>query len=263
MLHEPLQYLLGGASGVLVGFVLGLVGGGGSILAVPLLVYVVGVTSPHLAIGTSALAVAINAAAGLWNHARRGNVKWRCSLLYAGAGVCGAYGGSTLGKAVDGQRLLALFAVLMLVVAVLMFRGRGESGDAGVRLSRDNAPKLLGFGLATGVLSGFFGIGGGFLVVPGLIAATGMPMLYAVGSSLVAVTAFGLTTAANYARSGWIDVALAAAFVLGGLLGSRAGAAASTRLAARKGALNVLFGGVIVLVALYVLYRSLGTPGAT
>jgi uncharacterized membrane protein YfcA len=251
-----LQYLLGGASGALVGFVLGLVGGGGSILAVPLLVYVVGVPSPHMAIGTSALAVAANAAAGLWNHARRGNVKWRCASLYAAAGVCGALAGSTLGKAVDGQRLLALFAVLMLVVAALMFRRRGAEGDASVRLDRENGPKLAGYGLATGVLSGFFGIGGGFLVVPGLMAATAMPILNAVGSSLVAVTAFGLTTAANYAFSGYVDLALAAAFVSGGMLGSQAGTRAATDLAARKGALNVLFGAVIALVAVYVLWRS-------
>lgn len=251
-----LQYLLGGASGALVGFVLGLVGGGGSILAVPLLVFVVGVPSPHVAIGTSALAVAANAAAGLWNHARRGHVKWRCASLYAAAGVCGALAGSTLGKDVDGQRLLALFALLMLAVAALMFRRRGAEGNASVQLDRENGPKLAAYGLATGVLSGFFGIGGGFLVVPGLMAATAMPILNAVGSSLVAVTAFGLTTAANYAFSGYVDVALAAAFVAGGMLGSQGGTRAATGLAARKGALNVLFGAVIALVALYVLWRS-------
>lgn len=258
MTLELLQYLLGAASGALVGFSLGLVGGGGSILAVPLLVYLVGVPSPHVAIGTSALAVAANALAGLWNHARRGHVKWRCASAYAAAGVAGAFAGSTLGKALDGERLLALFALLMLGVAVLMVVRRGDEGNPQVRLSRENAPQLVAFGAGTGVLSGFFGIGGGFLVVPGLIAATGMPILNAVGSSLVAVTAFGLTTAANYARSGWVDPALAAVFVLGGLAGTRAGAAAATRLAARRGTLNVVFGVVIALVASYVLYRSRG-----
>ncbi len=258
MTLDLLQYLLGAASGALVGFSLGLVGGGGSILAVPLLVYLVGVPSPHVAIGTSALAVAANALAGLWNHARRGHVKWRCASVYAAAGVAGAFAGSTLGKALDGERLLALFALLMLGVAVLMVVRRGDEGNPQVRLSRENAPKLVAFGAGTGVLSGFFGIGGGFLVVPGLIAATGMPILNAVGSSLVAVTAFGLTTAANYARSGWVDPPLAAVFVLGGLAGTRAGATAATRLAARRGTLNVVFGTVIALVAGYVLYRSRG-----
>ena len=221
------QSALGLASGSLVGFTLGLVGGGGSILAVPLLVYLVGVTNPHVAIGTSAVAVAANAAINLANHARARNVKWRCALVFTVAGIIGAFGGSTLGKMVDGQKLLALFAVLMMVVGALMLRKRSGEGDRDVRLGRDNFLKLVGIGLATGALSGFFGIGGGFLIVPGLILATGMPILYAVGSSLVAVTGFGLTTAANYAFSGFVDWTLAALFigggVLGGLLGARSG----------------------------------------
>ena len=193
---------LGLFSGSLVGFSLGLVGGGGSILAVPLLIYLVGIGNPHLAIGTSAVAVAVNAAANLLAHARAGNVKWRCASVYALAGVAGAFFGSTLGKMVDGQKLLVLFAVLMIVVSFLMLKGRSAAGDPSVRLNRENLPKLLGFGTGTGALSGFFGIGGGFLIVPGLMLASGMPILNAVGSSLVAVTAFGLTTAANYAASG-------------------------------------------------------------
>ena len=92
------QYALGGVSGVLVGFTLGLVGGGGSILAVPLMVYLVGVRSPHIAIGTSAFAVAANAAIGLLNHARAGNVKWKCGGMYAVAGIFGALLGSTAGR---------------------------------------------------------------------------------------------------------------------------------------------------------------------
>ena len=121
-----LQYVLGVGAGSLVGFSLGLVGGGGSILAVPLMVYVVGVGNPHVAIGTSALAVAVNAGANLINHARSGNVKWRCAGVFAAAGVAGAFLGSSLGKAFDGQKLLALFALLMLVVAGLMLRSRSS-----------------------------------------------------------------------------------------------------------------------------------------
>ncbi len=127
---EPVQYLLGAASGSVVGFTLGLVGGGGSILAVPLMVYLVGVASPHVAIGTSALAVAANAGANLIPHARQGTIKWRCAGMYAFAGVLGAYGGSTLGKAFDGQHLLFLFALLMLVVGALMLRNRGNFGKS-------------------------------------------------------------------------------------------------------------------------------------
>src|SRR5690606_14417367 len=139
MLLEPLQYLLGGASGSLVGFTLGLFGGGGSILAVPLMVYVVGVASPHIAIGTSAFAVAANAATGLITHARKGNVLWRCALIYTAAGILGALLGSTLGKAMDGQKLLFLFAILMAVVGVLMFRGRGNVGIPGATCTREKA----------------------------------------------------------------------------------------------------------------------------
>jgi uncharacterized membrane protein YfcA len=251
------QGALGLASGSLVGFSLGLVGGGGSILAVPLLVYLVGVTSPHVAIGTSAIAVAANAAASLANHARAGTVKWRCALVLSMAGVAGAFFGSSLGKMIDGEKLLALFAVIMMVVSVLMLRGRSAVGEPSVKLSRENFPKLVGFGLAMGTLSGFFGIGGGFLIVPALVMATGMPILNAVGSSLVAVTAFGLTTAANYAYSGLVDWNLAAVFVAGGVFGGLFGARFAGMLASRKGALNTVFAALIFAVAVYMLVRSL------
>lgn len=253
---DAVQYLLGAGSGVLVGFVLGLVGGGGSILAVPLMVYLVGVPNPHVAIGTSAFAVAVNAATGLANHARAGTVKWRCASVYAAAGVAGALAGSTAGKAFDGQRLLFLFAIVMVLVAILMLRGRGRAGDPEVVLSRDNAAKLIGFGAGTGVFSGFFGIGGGFLIVPGLMAATGMPMINAIGSSLVGVTAFGLTTAFNYALSGLVDWLLALSFIVGGLLGGYAGARAAQRLSATRGRLTTIFAGLIFGVAAYMLWKS-------
>lgn len=256
MALEPIQYLLGAGSGGLVGFTLGLVGGGGSILAVPLMVYLVGVPSPHIAIGTSALAVAANAAANLVPHARAGNVKWRCAGMYAAAGVAGAWIGSNIGKAFDGQKLLFLFALLMIVVGALMLKGRDALGNPNVRLNRENAPRIFGFGAVTGLFSGFFGIGGGFLIVPGLIASTGMPMLNAVGSSLVAVSAFGLTTSVNYARSGLIDWPLAAVFIAGGVGGGVIGAMVAKRLSGKKGLLNTVFAGLIFAVAAYMLWQS-------
>jgi len=256
-----LQWLLGGASGVLVGFSLGLVGGGGSILAVPLLVYLVGVPEPHLAIGTSAVAVAANAAASLATHARAGNVRWPCASVFATAGVLGALVGAKLGRMMHGQVLLAAFAGMMVVVGLLMLRRREPLKDRRVRLNRGNAPALVGTGLAVGALAGFFGIGGGFLIVPGLIFATGMPMLQAVGTSLVAVTAFGLTTAGSYAAAGLVDWALAAVFVGGGVAGSLLGARAGRLLSCRRGALTKVFAALILLVAAYVLTRSLGLIG--
>src|SRR5437588_12702560 len=147
------QSVLGLASGVLVGFSLGLVGGGGSILAVPLMVYVVGVPEPHIAIGTSAIAVAANAAVNLSNHARGGTVRWSCALPFAAAGILGAFVGSIFGKMLDGQKLLALFALLMLVIAALMLKTRARVGLPDAKMSWSNTPAIPGLGPATGTPS--------------------------------------------------------------------------------------------------------------
>lgn len=253
---EPIQYALGAGSGVLVGLVLGLVGGGGSILAVPLMVYLVGVPIPHVAIGTSAFAVAVNAAMGVVSHARQGTVKWRCAIMFAGAGVVGALAGSTAGKAFDGQKLLFLFAIVMAIVGIAMLRGRKSDGDPEAQCSASNAPTALSYGLGTGVFSGFFGIGGGFLIVPGLMASTGMPIINAIGSSLVAVAAFGLTTAFNYALSGLVDWPLAFVFIAGGALGGVLGAKLAKRLSGTTGRLTTIFAVLIFVVAAYMLWKS-------
>lgn len=258
MAPSLLMAVLGVISGSLVGFSLGLVGGGGSILAVPLLVYVVGVPDPHVAIGTSAVAVAANAAANLLSHHRVGNVVWRCALIFAVAGIAGAFLGSTLGKMVDGQKLLAAFAVLMMVVAGLMLKKRSTAGVKVVHVGPAMALRLVVIGLGAGALSGFFGIGGGFLIVPGLMLATGMPILNAIGSSLVAVAAFGATTAANYAASGAVDWTVAALFICGGVAGGFAGSRAAHALANRRGYLNATFAALIFAVSVYMLVRSLG-----
>jgi uncharacterized membrane protein YfcA len=240
-------------SGSLVGFSLGLVGGGGSILAVPLMVYAVGVPTAHVAIGTSALAVAANAAANLVTHARAGTVRWQCAGVFATAGVLGAWLGSNLGKVIDGQRLLFLFAILMMVVGATMLLPRTTSGDAEVNLDRGNFPRLVVLGVFAGALSGFFGIGGGFLIVPGLMLATGMPILNAVGSSLLGVAAFGAATALNYAISGLVDWSLAILFIGGGIVGGLAGVHTARVLARQRRTLNVLFACVIFVVAAYML----------
>ncbi len=253
---SAMQGALGLASGALVGFSLGLVGGGGSILAVPLMVYVVGVPDAHVAIGTSAIAVAANAAVNLSNHARGGTVMWSCALPFAAAGITGAFAGSVFGKMVDGQRLLALFGLLMLVIAMLMLKTRSRAGLPDVQMNWANMPAIVGLGLATGTLSGFFGIGGGFLIVPALMLATGMPIMNAVSSSLVAVTAFGLTTAASYAWSGLISWGLAGLFIAGGVAGGVIGTRFARHLSARRGALNNVFAAVIIAVALYMLARN-------
>ena len=246
------------ASGGLVGFSLGLVGGGGSILATPLLLYVVGVTQPHIAIGTSALAVSVNAFANLIGHAKSGNVRWRCAIVFAGVGTIGALAGSTLGKLVDGQRLLFLFGLLMVLVGVMMLRPKPKAA-APERPVDPRTCLITGtVAFVTGMASGFFGIGGGFLIVPGLILATGMPMINAIGSSLLAVGSFGLATALNYAASGLVDWPIAFEFIAGGIIGGIAGMMLANRLSAGKNTLNRIFAGLIFAVAAYVLYRSAG-----
>lgn len=243
-------------SGAAVGLILALIGGGGSILATPALLYVVGIANPHVAIGTSALAVSVNAFANFLNHLRRGNVKWKCAVVFGGAGVIGAAIGAALGKATDPEILLPLFAVLMIVVGIAMLRPRKHEGDGNVALTAQNAPKLIAFGLGVGALSGFFGIGGGFLVVPGLIGATGMTMIQAIGSSLFSVGAFGATTATSYAFDGLIDWRVALLFIGGGLIGGVIGASFATRLSKQRGALQRVFAGVVFAVAAYMLWRS-------
>lgn len=255
-----LTALLALASGSVVGFSLGLVGGGGSILAVPLLVYVVGIPSAHVAIGTSAVAVAASAAANLFGHARAKTVKWPCALVFAFSGMIGAAAGAQLGKMVDGTRLLAAFGSLMIVIGLLLLRPRKSGGNPDVKLSGADVvrllPWLVGIGLLVGLLSGFFGIGGGFLIVPGLIAATAMPIINAIGSSLVAVTAFGLTTAASYATSGLVDWPLAGLFIAGGALGGLVGTKLAHRLSGHKHTLSRIFAGIVIAVGIYVVARS-------
>ena len=247
-------------SGSLVGLSLGLIGGGGSILAVPLMAYAVGLP-PHTAIGTSAVAVAVSALANLGGHARAGTVKWPCAAVFALAGVAGAAIGAQIGKRVDGQALLGAFGVLMIVVAGLMLRPRRAGHDTGVRLNQASAARLLpplaGTGFAVGALSGFFGIGGGFLIVPGLISATAMPLLNAIGSSLLSVAAFGATTAVSYAASGLVAWPVAGLFILGGLVGGYAGIEAARALAGRKRLLAIIFSAVVAVVGLYVTARGL------
>ncbi len=253
---DPATILAGLAAGAAIGLILGLVGGGGSILAVPLLIYVVGVQSTHAAIGTAAVAVSINALTSLAGHARAGRVKWRCASVFALAGMVGAAAGAELGKAVDGDRLLVLFGLLMIGVGLTMLRKRTAAWAPDVRLNRQSArtllPGLVPIGLGTGLAAGFFGIGGGFLIVPGLILATAMPLEFAIGTSLVVVSALGLTTATSYALSGLVDWGITGLLVAGGLVGAMAGIALGKKLGAREGLLERGFAALVIAIGGYV-----------
>ncbi len=255
---QPLLALLSGGG---IGLVLGLVGGGGSILAVPLLLYIVGVGSPHMAIGTAAVAVAANALTGLMGHARAGRVKWPCAILFAICGMVGAAVGAELGKAVDGAHLLFLFGILMIIIGLSMLRAPQSPDVPSVRLSRQTArnllPRLVPSALMVGSASGFFGIGGGFLIVPALRKATSMPMDFAIGTSLVAVSALGITTALSYARSGLVDWQLAFWLLIGGAVGSLIGVRVSAMLAGQKNMLQRIFAALVIGVGGYIFLRGL------
>lgn len=247
-------------SGGIVGAVLAIIGGGGSILALPLLVYVVGFDGdPHVAIGTTALAVAASAFANMLQHRRHGNVHLGLGLWFALPGVAGALLGAKLGLLTPGGRLLFLFALVMLVVAWRM--ARAPASDA----REPNTPRegrlfrrrvIIPAGFAVGLSSGYFGIGGGFLIVPALVWAADLDMREAVGTSLVAVAIFGLTTAGRYALDGKIDLPIAGLFILGALAAGGVATTLGRRLP--KDVLRRLFAGVLVVVALYMLARNFG-----
>ena len=170
--------------------------------------------------------------------------------------MIGAFAGSSIGKLVDGHRLVLLFAILMFAVGALMLRPRRGGGRDAV-MTPAKLARCGGVGLGVGLLAGFFGIGGGFLIVPGLLFATGLPMINAVGTSLFAVGVFGLTTSVNYAASSLVDWPVAAEFVAGGLLGGFGGMRLAGALADKKGALNRVFAAVVFAVAAYIMWRSL------
>jgi uncharacterized membrane protein YfcA len=243
-------------SGSVVGLLLALFGGGGSVLATPLLLYIVGVRDAHVAIGTSATAVAVNAAVNLLGHSRGGRVKWPCATVFALAGLLGSLAGSSVAKTIDGQKLLIFFAAAMAAIAISMLRKPKSEGDPAVRITWRLTLKLAPLGLLTGFAAGFFGIGGGFLIVPGLMAATGMTLANAAASSLLSVTIFGVATSANYAASGLVNWPVAALFIVGGVFGGWAGLRGARLLQGRTLHARRIFAGLVLVVAAYVALQA-------
>ncbi|MBS0362571.1 MAG: sulfite exporter TauE/SafE family protein [Proteobacteria bacterium] len=253
---EVLRLALAAVGGSVIGLLLAMFGGGGSVLATPLLIYVVGVADPHVAIGTAAAAVAANALIGLVAQAKAGVVKWPCALVFGAAGLAGSLVGAQVAKQVDGHSLLLWFALAMALIGASMLLPRRSEGDPGVRLDGRLALRLGPLGALVGLAAGFFGIGGGFLIVPGLMAATGMTLTNAAASSLVSVVLFGAATSASYAASGLVDWPLFVALVAGGGLGAVAGAPAA-RLIGRQGAVaRRAFALMVIAVAAYVAWRA-------
>ena len=240
------------ASGFVVGVFLGAFGGGGSVLAAPLLIYLVGVSPPHVAIGTSAAAVAAIALFSIVGHWRGGRVKWPCASVFASAGLIGSIVGSTIAKTIDGDTLLLGFAGAMALIGASMFRKPKTVGNADVRITLPIMFRLAPIGLVVGLAAGFFGIGGGFLIVPGLILASGMPMANATASSLLSVAIFGAATSSNYAISGLVDFRLLLLLLAGGALGGIVGIPIARILEQRKNSARMMFATFIICVSIYV-----------
>ena len=246
--------ILGGA---VIGLLLSVFGGGGSVLATPLLLYIVGIRDPHVAIGTSAAAVAVNAAVGLLVQARAGRVKWPCALVFGGAGLTGSLIGAHIAKQIDGSQLLIWFALAMALVGGSMLLPRKGEGDAGVRLNAAMTLKLAPAGAVTGLAAGFFGIGGGVRRVPGLRAATGLTRANAAASSLVSGVLFGAATSASYAASGLVNWPVFAALIGGGAIGSIIAIPVGRVLATRVAVARVGFALMVLATAAYVAWRAL------
>jgi Predicted permeases len=248
-----LQAILSVISGILVGFSLGLIGGGGSILAIPLLIYFVGYHHPHLAIGTTALAVGINAYLNLIPHALKKNVKYKEGIIFTIPGVAGVLGGSELGLLTPGKFLLFFFGFLMIAIAIYMLVHKPGQDGKDIK-SGLSYKKIIPVGVAVGFASGYFGIGGGFLIVPGLLFGGGLNIIQAVGTSLISVGTFGVTTAIRYALNGELNIVLSAFFILGGIAGGWGGARIANRLPRRT--LTEVFAFIVIAVAIYIIIKN-------
>lgn len=242
---------------VLIGLSLGLLGGGGSILAVPLLVYVADLPAKE-AIATSLLVVGVTSAVGVLPHARAERIRWRSGLLFGAAGMAGAYVGGRLAAFVPATVLLTGFAVMMLATAAAMIRGR--RGTDGRMVPREPpVRRVLLDGVVVGLVTGMVGAGGGFLVVPALTLLGGLPMPVAAGTSLVVIAMKSFAGLTGYLSSVSIDWGLAAAVTTAAVAGSLAGA----RLAGRvpEVVLRRTFGGFVVVAGVFVLVQQVPGDG--
>ncbi|MFG1799470.1 sulfite exporter TauE/SafE family protein [Micromonospora carbonacea] len=238
---------------VLIGISLGLLGGGGSILAVPLLVYVADLPAKE-AIATSLLVVGATSAVGVLPHARAHRVRWRTGLVFGLAGMTGAYAGGRLAAYVPAAVLLTGFALMMLATAVAMIRGRRDTGERPVPHELP-VPRVILDGVVVGLVTGLVGAGGGFLVVPALALLGGLPMPVAVGTSLVVIAMKSFAGLAGYLSTVGIDWGLAAAVTAAAVVGSLAGG----RLAGRvpEAVLRRAFGWFVVVMGVFVLAQQL------
>ena len=248
--------LIAVAAGLLIGVLLGALGGGGSILTVPVLVYLLH-QDPHTATAGSLLIVGVTAAGGMVAHRRAGRVRLAPGIAFGVLGVAGSYAGTRLSSSVPPDLLLSLFAGLMLAAAAAMLRRRGQVGPRG-RAGVSTVLKIIVAATGVGLLTGFFGVGGGFVVVPALVLVLGLDMPAAVGTSLLVISIN--SAAALAARLGGhvrLDWPLLAVFTAAALAGVLAGTRVASRVDPSR--LGAAFTVLLIAVAGYLLARSL--PG--
>jgi uncharacterized membrane protein YfcA len=243
---------------LLIGVSLGLLGGGGSILTVPILRYVLGMEG-HAAIATSLLVVGTTSLAALLAHARNGRVQWRTGFIFGGAGMLGAYLAGAVAYRVPAPLLLAVFSVMMFATAIAMLRPDRRARDSAParppRAARLPVSKVVIEGLVVGAVTGLVGAGGGFLVVPALVLLARLPMATAIGTSLLVIALKSFAGFAGYVGHTSIDWPLALGISGFAVVGSFGGAWLATRLSPR--ALRQGFGWFVVAMAFFILAREL------
>jgi uncharacterized membrane protein YfcA len=249
--------LLGYGLAALMGMVLGTLGGGGSILTVPILVYVAGY-DPKEAIGMSLAVVGVTSAVGAIGHRHLGNLRLRRAAIFAASGVVGTLAGTRLATLVTGTVQLTLFAVVMLLAAGFMLRGSREPAGTGaataVEPPRRHVLLTAIDGLVIGVLTGMVGVGGGFLIVPALVVLGRLPMHHAVGTSLAVIAINALTGFAGYLDQITVDWGFMAGFTACAVVGILAGSRLARRLPART--LRRAFALFLLLMGSFMLYRN-------
>ncbi|MDE9364806.1 sulfite exporter TauE/SafE family protein [Luteipulveratus sp. YIM 133132] len=246
--------------GLLIGASLGALGGGGSIITVPALVYLLG-ESPQAATTGSLVIVGVTSLIGAVGHARSGNVRWATGAVFGVTGIVASWAGSALNRHVEPNVLLLAFAALMLLAAVGMLRrarraplaGR-ERSDAPSTLTAAGLARFVGAGLLVGFLTGFLGVGGGFIIVPALVMALGLSMPVAVGTSLLVISINSAAALAARAGHATFDWSLILPFTLAAVTGSLLATRAADRVS--PAALSRAFAALLILVATYVAVRS-------
>jgi uncharacterized membrane protein YfcA len=236
---------------VAIGLLLGLLGGGGSILTVPALIYLGG-QQPEAAIAASLVVVAITSAVALVPHARAGRVDWRTGLTLGSAGLAGAYAGGRLAAYVPASVLLAVFGLLIGGAAFTMIRACRRPLRVTTRTGQ--LPALLGLGTGVGLITGMVGAGGGFVIVPVLVLLAGLSMPAAVGTSLLVITMQATAGLFGHLPHATIDWPIILAVTALAVAGSLAGARLTDRIPARL--LRTTFGWFLTAMAVLILVEQ-------